>query len=317
MDEGLISVIVPIYNVEPFLATCLDSILNQSYRRLEVILIDDGSTDFSLKIAETYAEKDDRVTVYSYPNSGQSAARNRGLEVATGQFITFVDADDLLLPDALEIMYNFICKEDISLVEGKVIKAKFHDKKFSVKQCKTYIFNPEEAMVDVLYQNRLLPSPCGKLYKKELFEGLRFEKGLIYEDLNIFYKVLERCNKIIWIDYPVYFYRENENSTLHTWKPQRLDVLEVTKNLEEYIEEKYPRLLPAAKDRRLSANFNMFALCSIHGDHETAKKCWVHIKENRRPSLWNSKVRLKNKTGILLSYLGKNTFKFISRFIYK
>lgn len=317
MNEDLISVIVPVYNAEKYLASCLDSILSQSYKNLELIIINDGSTDFSLKIAETYAEKDDRVIVYSYENEGQAEARNHGLSVATGEFITFVDADDVLLPNALELLYSVISEYSVDLVEGKVIYGEIYSKATVNKGKKVDILSPSEAIEKVLYQDQMLSSPCGKLYKRSLFSGTSFVKGIIYEDLDIFYKIFDKANKIAYVDQPVYFYRDNDTSTVNTWKPQRLDVLKVTQDLENYIEAKYPELLPAAKDRRLSANFNMFALCSIHGDKENASKCWEHITKNRKASFFNPKVRIKNKAGIALSYLGKHPFKIFSRMVYK
>ena len=317
MSQGLISVIVPVYNVERYLAACLDSILSQSYRNLEVIVINDGSTDFSLQIAETYAEKDDRVKIYSHNNEGLSQARNRGLEVATGEFLTFVDSDEMLLSEALEVMWEAMRNNSADLVEGNIIRGKIHGEIKNELPFKTYTYNPEEAIADVLYQKRLLPSACGKLFKRNLFEDLKFEPGILYEDLNIFYRILERCHKIVWIEYPVYFYRMTEGSIVNSWKPERLDVLKVTENIETYIAEKYPDLLPSAQDRRLSANFNMFALCSINGDFDKAQQCWNHIRKNRNKSLFDSRVRFKNKAGILLSYFGKHIFNLAARKIYK
>ena len=317
MESELISVIIPVYNTERYLAACLDSVLSQSYRTIEVILIDDGSTDYSLRIAEGYAEKDDRVRVYSFENEGLAETRNRGLSVATGEFVTFVDSDDMLMPDALEIMMGVIKKEEADIVEGGFIRGKIF-KNFNKKiKISTKIFNHIEAIADVLYQNTLLPSAWGKLYKRELFYNLLYEKGILYEDLNIVYLLLERSKKTVWIDYPVYFYRETEGSILNTWKPQRLDVLKVTENIENYISLKYPQLLPAAKDRRLSANFNMFSLCSIHGDEINANECWELIRKYRTDSLLDKNVRLKNKLGVALSYSGKTIFKKISRLVYK
>lgn len=317
MEEGVISVIVPLYNVEMYISACLDSILSQSYRNIEVIVVNDGSTDFSLQIAETYSEKDDRVKVYSFENAGLAEARNRGLAVATGEYLTFVDSDDMLLPDALETMVKNIREENADLIEGEIIRGTIHSETVKVKKYKKISYTPEKAIEDVLYQKRLLPSAWGKLYKKELFDNLSFEKGILYEDLNLFYKIFERCHKIVWIDFPVYFYRITEGSILNTWRKERLDVLKVTENLENYISEKYPSLLFSAQDRRLSANFNMLALCSIHKEKESADRCWEHIKKNRISSLKNPKVRMKNKAGVLLSYLGKPILKFALRRIYK
>lgn len=317
MEEVLISVIVPVYNVEMYLSACLDSILSQSHKNLEVIVVNDGSTDFSVQIAESYAEKDDRVRVYIYENAGLSEARNRGLKVATGDFVTFVDADDMLFPEALNIMLEYIKREKADLVEGKIFRSHNIPEMVQPEKFRHITYKPVEAISDVLYQKRLLPSACGKLYRRALFDGLEFEKGILYEDLDIFYKILERCSKILWIDFYVYFYRDNEGSIINSWRPQRLDVLKVTENIEKYIEEKYPDILPSARDRRLSANFNMFALCSINRDPENARECWKNIKKYRNQSIFDPKVRMKNKAGILLSYFGKHIFRLVARRIYR
>lgn len=313
MEKDLISIIIPVYNTERYLAACLDSVISQSYHNLEIIVVNDGSSDYSLQIAESYAAKDDRIRLYSSDNEGPSEARNRGLNVATGDYIAFVDSDDILLPDALEIMLETINHKNADLIEGVSLKGSVYKEVTFPKKLVVESFTPSEAISNILYQKTLLPSAWGKLYKSYLFENLRFEKDILYEDLNIFYHIIDRCKKIIWIDFPVYFYRETEGSILHTWKPQRLDVLKVTKNIEDYISNKYPNLLPAAKDRRLSANFNMFSLCSYFGEKERAKECWQHIKKNRVSSLFNPRVRIKNKAGILLSYFGKNVFNLAAR----
>lgn len=318
MGNSLISVIIPVYNVESYLASCLDSVLSQSYRNLEVIVVNDGSTDFSLKIAEKYSEADDRVKVYTQENQGLSAARNKALEMSTGEYITFVDSDDLLLPEALEVMMEIILQNNAEIVEGLIIRGEVYEKiKKKPGKIDIQSYTPIEAIAAILYQQGLSTSVCGKLFKREIFQTEIFEKGVIYEDLNLYYKLLGNTDKLIKINFPVYFYRSTEGSILNSWKPGRLDVLRVTENIEKYISEKYPEILPAAKDRRLSANFNMYALCMIHGEKEQARECWRHIKQNRRYSLFNPKVRLKNKAGILLSYLGRPAFNIIARRIYK
>lgn len=317
MEPDLISIIIPVFNTERYLAACLDSVLSQSYKNIEVIVINDGSTDYSLKIAEGYAEKDDRLIVYSYENEGQAAARNHGLDVATGNYICFVDSDDLLIPDALEMMIEILRAQEADIIEGLVIRGKVYKKIQYKKKIEIGLHTPIEAIENVLYQKGMLPSPCGKLYKNKLLENLRFKEGIIYEDLDIFYKIYERANKIVYINYPVYFYRDTDGSTINTWKTNRLDVLKVTESIENYISEKYPQLRPAAKDRRLSANFNMYALCSLNGDKEMANKCWNLIKKYRRDIFLDKKVRIKNKLGVALSYSGKTIFKNISRLVYK
>lgn len=316
-QEELISVIVPVYNAEMYFSACLDSILTQSHRNLEIIVVNDGSSDFSLKIAESYAQKDDRIKVYNQENKGVSEARNVGISVATGEYFSFVDSDDILLPKSLELMMSVIKKYEVDIVEGKIIYGEDPHRLKYKETVTTKIYTPEKAIENVLYQHKMLPSVWGKLFKANLFEDIRFKKGIIYEDLDILYKIYEKSSHIAYTDFPVYFYRHNEQSLIHSWRPDRLNVLAVTEDIENYIAEKYPHLLDAARDRRLSANFNMFALCSIHGDNENAEKCWEHIKKNRLKSLLQPRVRLKNKAGVLLSYFGKKIFRFSSRIVYK
>ena len=315
--QELISVIIPVYNTECYLGACLDSVLNQSYQNLEIIVINDGSTDYSQQIATKYAEQDDRIKIYSHENTGPAEVRNFGLSVATGDYIAFVDSDDLLYPDALEILLGVLAREQADMVEGAFVRGTIFDKPKKLSKINIEVFSADEAISNVLYQHKILPSMCGKLIKKNVFEGFEFTKGRLYEDLDIICRLIHNCNKLVYINYPVYFYRQNEKSITHCWNINRLDVLKVTEEIELYIQENYPSLLPAAKDRRLSANFNMYALCNIHGDHENATKCWQHIKKNRIQSLLNPKVRRKNKAGILLSFLGRNVFNVAARRIYK
>lgn len=317
MEGPVISVIVPVFNAETYLAACLDSILSQSYRSLEIIVINDGSTDFSLDIARQYAETEDRVTVYSYENSGLSEARNHGLAVATGDFVSFVDADDMVLPRAFEVLMKMILKYEADVSEGTFLRGKTLVHTPPPKKFPYLIYSSEEAIKDVLYQKRLYPSAWGKIYKISLFDNLRFEKGLVYEDLDIFYRIYDRIQKLVWVDFPVYFYRDTEGSIINTWNEKRLDVLNVTERMENFIAEKHPGILSAAKDRRLSANFNMYSLCEINGDRQNAGKCWEVIKSHRKNSLFDKRVRFKNKAGILLSYLGKDIFNIVARRFYK
>ena len=317
MDNKLISIIIPVYNTETYIGACLDSVLEQTYQYIEVIVINDGSTDFSQKIIDKYAEKDPRVKSYIFPHEGLSVARNHGLSVATGDYLAFVDADDLLYPDALKLLLKIIKGEEADIVEGKICKGDFLSCSVKIKNPYLKIFNAEAAIEDLLYQKNLSSSMCGKIFRKELFNNFSFEKNILYEDLNLIYRIYENCNKIIYINIPVYFYRNREGSIINTWKTERLDVLKVTEKIEDYIAQTYPDIRHAATDRRLSANFNMFALCENHGEKDQAKKCWNIIKEKRRNSLFNPKVRIKNKGAIIVSYLGRHLFSAIARKAYR
>lgn len=311
-----ISVIVPVYNAEKYIIECIESVISQSFTDWELLLINDGSTDNTSNIIDEYELKDSRVKSFHFENEGLSVARNRGIDRACGNFIIFLDADDTLLPDSINKLYNVAVESKSDIVAGKIFKGKVIPKiSDSVYEWST--FTPEKAIEKVLYQSILLPSACGKLYCKKLFKELRFEPGILYEDLNIFYLLFDRCEKITFINTLVYFYRLNLKSLTNTWCKKRLDVLNVTERLENYIINNHPSLIAAAQDRRLSANFNMFCLASMNNEIETADQCWEIIKSYRQSSLFNPKVRLKNKLGIIVSFLGKRFVLALGSIIYR
>lgn len=314
----MVSIIVPIYNSELYLEACVGSIIAQSFVDWELILINDGSTDSSGIIADRIALNNKKIKVIHTDNAGPSSARNIGLEVAHGDYIFFVDSDDLISRDSIKILYEIAKSTNADIIEGDFCYSeKELPKKLKFQSGKMKIFTPEKAIENVLYQKELLPSVSGKLFKTELFQRTKFTFGIYYEDLNIFYHLFRASNKIVFYPAKIYFYRKTPGSILHTWNSRRLDVLKVTQNLEKYINKYYPSLSPAARDRRLSANFNLFALAKCNEDKEIMNNCWEVIRQYRIHSLFNIKVRLKNKIGILLSFLGKPCFALLCKFAYK
>lgn len=316
----MISIIVPIYNCRQWLPQCLDSILSQSYADFELLLIDDGSSDGSSGICDDYARCDKRIRVFHTPNHGQSAARNFGLDHMQGDLVCFVDSDDLLLPDALQTLLSLMQSTGADIVEGERIEGHAFNaktlKKISKKRnYRTSLFSPNEAMESCLYQTRLHNSPWAKLYRRHIFDKMRFAEGMIYEDLDLIYRLHDISRLSAYTDRPIYFYRKGHASTTGTFTERRLDVLKVVSRIETYMAANHPELLPAAHDRALSAYFNIFWLSISHKAdmQQTRNYCWQQIKARRRQSLTNPKVRLKNKAAILLTYLGRNTFTAICR----
>ncbi|HBI57624.1 MAG: glycosyltransferase [Duncaniella sp.] len=314
----MISVIVPAYNAEKYLAECLTSILGQSYRDIEVLLINDGSTDSTLAIATDFAHRDARLKIFTTGNRGVSCARNYGISQACGDWITFVDSDDKLLPDALMSLVAIAGKTSADIVIGKHTDA---DKDSLNKSGRYMMISPLEAMAQTLYQTGMIvPAVWGILYNKSVFtEDTLFVPEIRYEDLDIFYRLFENAGKIAVIPDIVYFYRPNPESFINTFSPSRFDALAVTERIEQYMESRHPELLPAARDRRLSANFNILALLEQHDDvrYEDIKtRCWNLICRYRLRSLFNPKVRLKNKLGVLVSFLGRGAYRFLSKKTY-
>lgn len=311
----MISVIVPAYNVEAYIADCLESILSQSYADLEIIVVNDGSTDRTLDIIEEYASKDNRLRIISQPNGGPSVARNKGLEMAQGEWLMFVDSDDLLLPGAIESLLHLAQATQSDIACGEFVR-RINDK--HQKKNKFITFNGEKALEHNLYQKYINPSPWGKLYLSDIFSNIRFPEGIIYEDLYVSWQIFLHAKKVAYSQIHVYLYNDTPDSLLHNFNSRRLDVLDVTEKIERRATEHSPELRKAARDRRLSANFNILGLIAANNASEEYKHvcdgAWSVIRSHRRDSLFNSKVRLKNKAGILLSYLGRRlTTRILAR----
>lgn len=241
--NDLISVIVPVYNVEKYLGQCLDSLVQQSYKALEILVIDDGSTDGSAEICDQYAAADERIQVFHTSNRGLSAARNLGLEHATGQYYAFLDSDDYIEPDLYERLYTALLSSgsDFSACgyfeedNNRVLKTK-------IFPCKT-AYSPGECLEQYVSskQGNVGPMVWNKLYQAELFDALRFPEHHNYEDIWAFPRILDRCKKIQLVPEALYHHRMNRESISHNWTYRNfMDSYKSRKALAEYIRKKYP-----------------------------------------------------------------------------
>lgn len=310
----LTSVILPVFNGKDYLEEAIDSILNQTVPDLELILVDDGSTDDSLRICREAAEKDDRVVVISTPNRGVSAARNAGLDICKGDTITFVDADDMLQPNFLERLLPY-CTEENSIAAGWMTEDMYIFERYKPAKPKITTLLGPDAAEQSLYQTRILNSPWGKIYRRELFfdPPLRFKEGIRFEDLDIATPLLCRTNKIIIIPEPLYFYRYNPEGFMNSNSDQRTDCLKVTEGIIEWVKENRPQLLPAALSRHVSASFHVFSWVVKERPDlmPLADKCFETLIIHRKSMLRDPKVRWQNKAGLLITFGG---YKFTTRF---
>ncbi len=313
----LISVIVPVFNTNPgYITECVNSVLWQTYQNWELILVVDGSTDDIRQMCDVIATKDSRIYVIHQENKGPSGARNSGIDAAKGVYIFFLDSDDVISPFALEHLYIATASSRAQMSIGQIIENDTF-KGFRTKALRIESIPPKKILSNVLFQQGINHSASAKLFKRDLFNNERFTPGLYYEDLDFFYRACLRCSYISVINNPVYFYRQHKQSFIHTWSPKRLDVLKVTDRIEEYMRQNIPELLPAAKDRKFSANFNMFINAIQNRQYGIARKCWNVIRSYRLDSLLGSQVRIKNKAGALFSYAGYRFCKNIVRWLAK
>ncbi len=296
-----VSVVIPVYNASRYLRECVDSVLAQTYSDLDIVLVDDGSTDDSGAVCDEYAAADCRVRALHFANGGLSVARNRGVEAARGSYITFVDADDMLHPRCVEVMTDIQARTGASVVMVGVtsVLSRLSD------LGKVHTVGMDKAIELTLYQTRYRCSQWAKLWPREALLREPMRPGTWYEDLDSFYRLYRAMGgELAVTSAPLYFYRINSGSFLNNFSAGRLDVLGVVDRIELYFADD-ERLAAAARDRKYSANYNMFLLASQHGLGDVADRCWAVIKAYRGSELRNPRVRLKNRLGALVSYLGR------------
>lgn len=239
----MISIIVPVYNVETYLEECLDSIQNQSYTDLEVILVNDGSTDGSQAICEHYCQTDKRFRLMNQTNQGLSVARNKGVEISTGEYIVFVDSDDVIKINYLEKLMQYMT-EDVDIVECifTVKKMEFLDENIETT---TIIFEGDSNEAVKFFPNHTLNvNAVTKLYRREIVEAVPYIDGVIFEDVYCGIGMLKYIRKIIKIDYKGYYYRQRQASIMHrTFTPKNLDIFTVSDKLLEMYSDR-EELLP-------------------------------------------------------------------------
>ena len=224
----MISIIVPVYNASQYLYRCIESILNQTYKDFELILVDDGSTDESYEICKKYANEDDRIRVFHKENGGQSSARNLGLDFATGEYISFIDSDDWIHPQMLEILYKAVTDFDaqMSCCDFRPIKNVNDLEKIEYENLQyeqdiknlCQVLSKETIFSDYRrnYIYKLQPSVCNKLIKRRIFDDIRFCEGMIYEDEHILMYIVDKISKCVIIDTQLYYYYCLNQSTIRS-----------------------------------------------------------------------------------------------------
>ena len=309
--EPLISVIVPVYNAERFLDQCLHSIVNQTYRHLEILVVDDGSTDGSGTICDRWADRDERIRVFHQPNGGHSAARNTALDNMSGELVMMVDSDDVLDHTFAATLVTLLLSHNADIAVGNYLPFYGHKPKFPGFTHKPTIrnYDQHEAILAVFYQQGLTHSPWGRIFKASLFDDIRFPIGIIYEDLAIIYPLLKKCRRIVTTSDVLYGYRQHDSNSMRVFGEHRADVLQVCERLEQQMLNEDRRYLQAVRSRLLSAYFNILLLShqDKNGDHTKLKdRCWEGIKRLRSQFLLDPRVRLKNRIGIIASYCGRH-----------
>lgn len=290
-----ISVIVPVYNAEKYLDRCMNSIVNQTYRDFELILVDDGSPDSCPKMCDEWTQKDARIRVVHKKNGGASSARNAGLNVAKGNWIAFADSDDWLEITALETLYDLAIKYDVPMAIGGMVNAKGEEG--------TYLVDEKlEANIQKFSQTDLLNrffrvngepdthSVCATLIRRDILEDYHFIEGKMNEDVEACYYLARKCEGAVYTSKPVYFYFKNvEGVTNSGFSKKKLDLLDVWDIVQKQVEQFTPEYSYACEMNCKRARFTLLTQMNLNGyDHndpfmiETKKR----LKFELRKSFW-------------------------------
>ena len=310
MRDNLISIIVPIYKVEAYLNKCLDSICNQTYKNLEIILVDDGSPDNSGKMCDDYAKKDSRIKVIHKENGGLSSARNAGLDIATGEYISFIDSDDYINAKFIETLYNLCIENNADISECDFLKFENDDVKEIKEEVNIHLYTSHEM------QNRMYSEidnvrsvvVWNKLYKKYIYENMRFPVGKINEDEFCTYRAFYSCKtKIATTSEKLHYYRYSPESIMgRKFNVKRLDVLDALKERKQFYKENnelelYEKTILTYSDMlkyfyELTKNYIENPKEHLKTIHNNYKQNYIDLKRSNK---LNVKERIKNLIFVL------------------
>lgn len=287
VNDSLVSIIVPIYNAEKYLDSCIQSVLRQTYTNWELILIDDGSTDKSGRIAEEYGFADERITVFHQKNLGVSLARNQGIDEATGNYVVFLDADDELIEDCLAKTVNIAEETNADVVAGRSCENQelFQDR---------IIWTGAEALENSLKDHLFTYSACAKLIRREFIGKTRFTPDIrINEDSYFVFQLLCKQNVFVLTNDVIYFYRANSESSSRTvFSEKYFDILKVSDLKYKKIEEQFPQMHDLAKNMLLKARMNVLRILAVRTRDEyrdVEKKLLEYIHDNKEDYIPSSK----------------------------
>lgn len=314
MNE-LISIVVPVFNVEKYLEECLDSICKQTYSNIQIILVNDGSTDSSPEICEKYSELDKRISVLHKKNGGLSDARNYGIKFAKGQYLIFVDSDDIISRDMVSYLYQLIKSSNSEVGICDPVHW-FPDKEIKFgEETMRKVFSSEDAIVEMLYQKSFLVSAWGKIYKKDLFNQIGFPFGMLFEDSAIMYRLFDSTRNIVYGNAKLYGYRHRENSiTTKEFSKRDYDIITICNEISQYFSNRSEELKKASTSYQTAGALRVYMNAPRNGDYEEEiKYCKNIIDKNLNKVLEDKSIRKKMKIGLLIYKFAKPLMPMVYR----
>lgn len=318
-NQPLISIIVPCYNVEQYLPKCIESILVQTYRNLEILLVDDGSPDRCGEICDEYAKKDSRIKVIHKPNGGLSDARNAALDVMQGEWVTCVDSDDFITPDYVATLYGLCEKYNCKLaIADWYIFPMGTNPVIPKQKIEERFFSSDEALIEMFNQRLFDVSACIKLYHKSLFEGVRYPKDMLFEDLQTTFKTMLKCDTgVAYTNKMIYYYMFRPDSIEGSkFSKTKMDsAIQVFKIMADYDQRFTGDVKNALKSKLCSFCFHL--AFKMPDGYEGGELLYDYIRQVRWNVICNNKARLKNRLACITSLFGfkatKALFSLVDR----
>lgn len=309
---SVVSVIVSCFNIEEYVGACLESIAAQTYKRLDVILVDDGSTDGTGAVLHRFADGREGWQVLAKPNGGLSSARNAGIELAKGEWLVFVDGDDMLEPQAVERLLGVAVALGVALVCGNhFVRSRGRDVAVRPPRDAARLLSQRDALESVLYHREIDVSAWGKIYARKLFESVHYPEGRIYEDTYVFDDVLVQVDRVAYLATPLYHYVMRSGSIVNVaWTGKQRQFLDSVDKFAAHAEDLYPDLARGALRRRVHARLSVLRYMErVEGDDRQLRDDVVaYVREAGRVVLADPEAPNRDKVGIVLASISPRLF---------
>lgn len=304
----------PLYNVSAYLKRCIDSVVQQTYENLDIILVDDGSTDNSGVICDDYMSLDSRIRVIHKENGGLSDARNKGIEMAKGKYITFIDSDDYVDDDYIEYLYRLIKKYNTKMSICSHTVVYDNGTLLNKETGEENVISSENVLERILYDEDIDLSTWAKLYDLSLFKNIKFPVGRLYEDAATTYKLVHECNKVaIGLKSKLNYMIRNDSITNVTFSKRKLDLITSTKEMTDFVKDNYPHLSKAADRRLIYAYLSTLSQLANSSVKDKDVECFLmdYIKDNGNKVLIDKRSKTRDKIGILSTKFGFRFYQVI------
>lgn len=310
-----LSIIVPVYKVEKYLRKCIESILKQTFTNFELILVNDGSPDSCPAICEEYKIRDERVVVIHKKNGGLSDARNFGLDIARGDYLGFVDSDDYIEPAMYETLMNVIKETDSDMAVCDNYRVSSGG--ITVQSCedKSKCYCRKDAMYSFL-TDTISSHAWNKLYKKELFSGIRYPCGRFYEDIATTYKYVHRCNKVAYTKAPLYYYTIRDDNISYSHNPYRIyHIFLAFKERYEFAKIEYPQFVDECLKLAVEHGLSVCYQAILSGDNVKFEDMRNYLIKQKKYIFKSRRLPIKRKAQVLLLIFSRNLYYILIKYL--